>query len=66
MVPSTHAVLARVSVLMEKYQDVPMDYADTTLVALGEELETNVVFTLDQRGFFAYRLNGRKTFRIIP
>lgn len=66
LVPSTHAVLERVSVLMEKYQDVPMDYADATLVALGEELETNVVFTLDQRGFSAYRLNGRKTFRMIP
>lgn len=66
LVPSTHAVLERVSVLMEKYQDVPMDYADATLVALGEELETNLVFTLDQRGFSAYRLNGRKTFQMIP
>jgi hypothetical protein len=66
LVPTTHAVLERVSVLMEKYQDVPMDYADATLVALGEELETNLVFTLDQRGFSAYRLNGRKTFQMIP
>lgn len=66
LVPTTHAVLERVSVLMEKYQDVPMDYADATLVALGEELETNLVLTLDRRGFSTYRLNGRKTFQIIP
>lgn len=66
LVPSTHAVLERVAVLMEKYQDIPMDYADATLVALGEELDTNVVFTLDQRGFSSYRLNGRKAFRMIP
>ena len=66
LMPSSHAVLDRVSVLMEKYEDVPMDYADATLVALGEELETNLVFTLDRRGFSTYRLNGRKTFQIIP
>ncbi len=66
LVPSSHAVLERVSVLMEKYEDVPMDYADATLVALGEELETNRIFTLDRRGFSTYRLNGRKTFQMIP
>ena len=55
-----------VAVLMEKYQDVPMDYADATLVALGEKLETNQVFTLDRRGFSAYRLNARKSFQIVP
>ena len=66
LVPASHAALDRVSVLMEKYQDVPMDYADATLVALGEELGTHLVFTLDRRGFSAYRLNGRKTFQMIP
>lgn len=66
LMPSSHAMLDRVSVLMEKYQDVPMDYADATLVALGEELGTNQVFTLDRRGFATYRLNGRKSFQIIP
>ena len=66
LVPASHAALDRVSVLMEKYQDVPMDYADATLVALGEELGTHLVFTLDRRGFSTYRLNGRKTFQMIP
>ena len=66
MVPPSQASLKRVSVLMEKYRDVPMDYADATLVALGEELGTDLVFTLDRRGFSAYRLNQRKTFRLVP
>lgn len=66
MVPPSQASLKRVSILMEKYRSVPMDYADATLVALGEELQTDVVFTLDHRGFSAYRLNQRKPFRLVP
>ena len=66
LVPPSPASLKRVSVLMEKYRNVPMDYADATLVALGEELGTDLVFTLDHRGFSAYRLNQRKTFRLFP
>jgi predicted nucleic acid-binding protein len=66
MVPSSQASLKRVSVLMEKYRDVPMDYADATLVALGEELGTDLVFTLDRRGFSAYRLNQRRSFKLVP
>ena len=66
LVPPSPASLKRVSVLMEKYRNVPMDYADATLVALGEELGTDLVFTLDQRGFSAYRLNQRKSFQLFP
>jgi predicted nucleic acid-binding protein len=66
LVPSSPASLKRVSALMEKYRNVPMDFADATIVALGEELETDWVFTLDRRGFSTYRLGRRKTFQIIP
>ena len=66
LIPSSQASLRRVSVLMEKYHNVPMDYADATLVALGEELETDTVFTLDRRGFSTYRLNQRRAFRLVP
>ncbi len=52
--------------LMRKYHDVPMDYADASLVALAEELGTADVFTLDFRGFRAYRWQGRRAFRIHP
>jgi len=66
LVPASHTSLDRVAVLMEKYRNVPMDYADATLVALGEELGTDLVFTLDRRGFSAYRLNQRKPFQLLP
>ena len=66
LVPASPASLKRVAVLMEKYRGVPMDYADATLVALGEELGTDLVFTLDRRGFSAYRLNQRKPFQLLP
>lgn len=66
LIPSSQASLRRVTALMEKYQDLPMDFADATLVALAEELEIDQVFTLDRRGFSTYRLHGRKPFTVLP
>lgn len=66
LVPSSRASLGRAAVLMEQYQDVPMNYADATLVTLAEELETDRVFTLDRRGFSTYRLRGKRPFKIRP
>ena len=66
LVPSSQASLRRVASLMERYRSVPMDFADATLVALGEELETDLVFTLDHRGFSTYRLDQRKAFHVVP
>ena len=51
---------------MEKYHDLPMDFADATLVTLGEESGIDQVFTLDRRGFSTYRLHGKKAFRLLP
>lgn len=50
---------------MEKYADRPMDYADATLVALAEDLDTDHVFTPD-RDFSIYRLHGSHPFRVSP
>jgi predicted nucleic acid-binding protein len=66
LAPSSQGSLRRVAALMERYSNVPMDFADATLVALGEELDTDAVFTLDRRGFSTYRLNQRKPFRLVP
>ena len=66
LVPSSRASLQRVAELMEKYQNVPMDFADGTLVALAEVADTDKVFTLDHRGFSTYRLRGKKAFRVVP
>jgi predicted nucleic acid-binding protein len=55
----------RISELLEKYADLPMDYADATLVVLAERLDCPRVFTLDRRDFGVYRL-GRRKFELYP
>ena len=46
-----------------KYADVPMDFADATLVVLAEEKGLNSVMTLD-KDFLIYRA-GKKNFKNI-
>ncbi len=66
LVPQSRESLARCKELMTRYHDVPMDFADATLVALAEDLGTKRVFTLDRRGFGVYRLGRRERFTVIP
>ncbi|TAM70710.1 MAG: PIN domain-containing protein [Microbacteriaceae bacterium] len=61
----SRAALERSSRLMAKYADLPMDLADATLVALAEERNERLVFTLDS-DFEIYRLHGRQRFEIVP
>lgn len=42
--------------MMEKYNDLPMDFADATLVTIAEKLKINQVFTLDINDFSTYRI----------
>lgn len=66
LVPQTRATLERCRGLIERYGDVPMDYADATLVVLAEDLGTNIVFTTDRRDFEIYRAGKRRPFKIVP
>ena len=66
IVPQSKDSLSRASALMEKYRDVPMDFADATLVTLAEQTGISEIFTLDIRGFSAYRFQGKKGFKIVP
>lgn len=66
LVPQSNESLARAIALMEKYKDTPMDFADATLVVLAEDTGIDEVFTLDKRGFNAYRTHGKKHFTIVP
>ena len=50
---------------MVQYADLPMDYADATLVVLAEELNTNLVLTTDRKDFRIYRV-GPRPFEIFP
>lgn len=66
LVPLSTESLAFTKGLMEKYQDVPMDFADATLVALGHDINENHVVSLDAKDFSIYRLNKRKAFVVLP
>jgi predicted nucleic acid-binding protein len=65
LVPSTTVSLQRCRTLIDKYADLPMDFADATLVVLAEELHTDLVFTVDQ-DFNVYRIRGRNRFAVFP
>lgn len=66
LVPASTASLRRARSLVEQYRDLPMDYADATLVALAEDIGTNFVFTTDHRDFSVYRIGGRREFTLLP
>ncbi len=51
----------RLTELMQKYADLPMDFADATLLVLAERLETNEIITID-RDFTVYRLFRNQPF----
>ncbi len=51
--------------LMSKYEDIPMDFADATLVLLAERLATANMVTLDERGFRTFRFSGKRRFRMV-
>jgi predicted nucleic acid-binding protein len=57
--------LAEAARRMEKYADLPMDYADATLVLLAERLRVFEVLTLDRRGFSVFRSSQGKTFSLV-
>lgn len=46
---------------MEKYSDLPADFADTTLLEIAESRDIENIITID-RDFSVYRLSGNKSF----
>jgi len=49
--------------LLEKYQNLPMDLADASLVILAEELGHGDIVSTDRRDFEAYRWKNHKPFK---
>jgi len=56
--------MKRIKELMEKYQDVPMDFADACLVYAAERLKLDEIVTID-KDFLIYRIGKRKKFKVI-
>jgi len=52
--------------LMDKYANVPMDFADASLVVLAHALDVNTALSTDRRGFRAYRSRRGTPFRLLP
>jgi predicted nucleic acid-binding protein len=65
VLPIDDGDLPEVERLMLKYADLPMDFADATLVRLAEREGLSTILTVD-RDFEVYRIGGRKAFRVLP
>ena len=57
--------LGRIMALMEKYRDLPMDFADACLVTMSEEEKDSLVVTLDKKDFSVYRRYGRQAIPVL-
>lgn len=60
--------LERCQLLMHKYADLPMDFADASLVIAAEELGHGRILSTDQRDFETYRWKNHHPFQnlLIP
>ena len=54
----------RLKELIEKYSDLPMDFADACLVYVAEQFGISDIVTVD-RDFTIYRIKGKKSFKTI-
>lgn len=57
----TSTDLPRIIALLEKYRDLPADFADVSLLALAERLSVSRVASIDS-DFAIYRLSGKRHF----
>ncbi len=61
LIPLEAEHLERIITLTEKYQDVPMDLADSSLVVMAEELNLTQIITIDS-DYYVYRIGKQGTF----
>lgn len=54
--------LPRIARLMHQYRELPMDYADASLVVLAEHLGHGRILTTDRRDFHSYRWKHHQPF----
>jgi uncharacterized protein len=57
--------LERAIQLMQQYADLPMDFADASLVVLAEALNENRILTTDIRDFSIYRYLETQPFTLL-
>ena len=57
--------ISQTALYMNRYQTLPCDYADATLLALCELRRETTVFSLDGH-FYAYRLENGSYLEVVP
>lgn len=65
IVPQSIESLKKEKNLIKKYSDLPMDYADATIVCLAMDIGVHNIITFDQKDFNIYRVKN-KPFIIFP
>ncbi len=58
--------LPNLQLLMSRYWDRPMDFADATLVHLAKRESLSQILTVDHADFSTYRIEGKRQFRVLP
>lgn len=66
ILPIDLADLDPIAILMNKYKDLPMDFADATLVQVAHREQIQRIFTLDKKDFSVYRVPNGNALEIIP
>ena len=66
IVPANKQSLLKTKNLLKKFADLPMDYADATLVCLALDTGIRNIVTFDIKDFSIYPLPGKKKFNIMP
>jgi len=66
LMPLSVENLEKAKQLMSKYKDIPMDFADASLVVIANDLGISHIATLDKKDFGIYRFGNKKHFVILP
>jgi predicted nucleic acid-binding protein len=65
IIPSSVESLKKAKNLIKKYSDLPMDYADATIVCLAIDTGIRDIITFDEKDFNIYRVK-KQPFVIAP
>lgn len=65
IIPSSVESLRKAKNLIKKYSDLPMDYADATIVCISMDTGIHNIITFEMKDFNIYRLKN-KPFVIMP
>jgi predicted nucleic acid-binding protein len=66
LLPLDRSDIGEIDLLMAKYQDLCLDFADAALMHLAEREGIEQVFTLDRRDFCVFRTSAGKPLAMLP